>query len=141
MPWQTEDTKVSRGFHVFNYHPNVTFTTGVHLSDPLFIICHLRKIRSATAFFKIKSYFQQTILAAHHCQDREKGNIFKMAKLIRVPRLTNGRVPSEVDNHSPRILLLLLLLLCLPIFDSLIFGIPLSSLPTFWKVLTKLLGR
>lgn len=111
------------------------FTIGVHFSNPLFIICHLRRIKSTTAIFLNQALF----LADHTCctslSAQWEQNIFKMAKLTKVPRLINGRVPSKVDKHSACILLLLVLWLCLPIFHYVICIMLSLSLPTFRKIL------
>lgn len=127
--WRTKDTK---GLPVFSYHPNVTF----HNRCPFFkSICYplpsQKDHEYKLQFFLIKSYFQWTMLAAHHCQNRGNRNIFKTAKLITVPRRIDVSVPGGADNQSPYILLLLVLRPCLPVFDSLACAILASSLPIF----------
>lgn len=119
-------------FPVFSYHPNVPFYNRCPFFKSIFHNLSSQKDQEyKLQFFLTKSYFQHTTLAAHHRQNRENGGIFKMAKLIGVSRLINVPVPSKVDTRSPYILLLWVLLLCLPIFDSLICVNLSSSLPIF----------
>lgn len=62
-------------FPVFSYHPNVPFTIGVHFSNPLFIICHLRRIESMNC-----NFFNRVLFSAQHTchtsssEQREQGH-------------------------------------------------------------------
>ena len=127
-------TKVLPDFHVFGFHPNVTFHNRCPFFKFIFHNLPSQQDPDYSCNFSIKCYFQQTILAAHHCQNTENRNAFKMAEAIIVPRPINIRVPSKVDDHRPQAPLLLALLLSPSISITCVILFP--SLLTFKEILT-----